>query len=188
MKTKRKPPCKFGEVLLEILNKHGLNSYDIERKSGISAATIQRFVHCFRFPTPFEEAKAIKITDLAKIIGMDKKEKSKLYKALVETFYPGLIKYFKDIDESKLTDDYIIELVNKKPANKSWSDIYKIIPESTVRKIRNLGTDVAILKSKNTLNEYIQILNISDRERAEVLYFFLKKKGAEEEFLRLLKE
>ncbi len=182
----KKPPCKFGQVLLQVMEKRGLSPYDIGRRYDVSPVTIQRFIQCLRFPSPFKGDRAFSIVKLANLLSLSKEEKEKLYKALIETFYPELVKYFDEIEESKLTDEYIKSLLDKKPAGKTWTEIHSVVPEPTVRKIRNIRADISMLNTRDVLKDYLDVLKISDKERAEILHYFLKKKGAEEEFLKLL--
>lgn len=187
--VRKTPPCKFGKVLAQLLKEKDLSTYDIEEKGGIAATTVGRFAQCLRFPSPFRTPRNVFIGDLARLIGLTRAEKKKLYKALIETFYgEEIVKNFPSVDDKKITDEYIKTLLNKKPANKTWMDIYEIIPEPTVRKIRNLRDDISLFNARDVLKDYLKILKINDKNRAEILYYFLKKKGVDEEFLELLRE
>lgn len=187
VKRSKKSPCLFGHVLQEMMDKRGLNAYDIERRYGISAVTIHRFMSCQRFPSPFKESRGVSVVDLAKHLGLTKEEKYRLYSALVDTFYPELSKHFMEIKEEKITDDYIKQLVNKKPKGLTWNDIYTFVTEPFVRKVRNLRTDISLFNNRDRLKDLLRHLDLTEKQKAEVLYYFLKKKGADKEFLNILK-
>ena len=188
MRKIKKPPCLFGKVLSEMMEKRGINPYDIERSYNISAVSIHRFTKCMRFPSPFKNDRAFSIVELAEILKLNDSEKKKLYSALIETFYPGVAQHFHKIKDEKLTDEYIKFLIEKKPAGKTWTEICEIIPEPTVRKIRNLKTDISMFNTRDSLSKFLNLLSLSDFHKAEVVYYFTKKKGAYEEFLELLKK
>ncbi len=187
MRKTKKPTCLFGKVLSEIMTKKGINPYDIERSWNISAVSIHRFMKCMRFPSPFRNDIAFSIVELAKILNLNEDEKKQLYLSLVETFYPGVSQYFSKVKEEDLTDEYIKALVQRKPATKTWTEICEVLPEPSVRKIRNLKTDISMFNSRDSLSKFLSLLNLSDFQKAQIVYYFMKKKGAHEEFLQLLK-
>lgn len=186
MKSKEK--CLFGKTFSKIVKKKGKSLYRLAKKYDVWVQTLYGIKDCLRFPSayPFDRQR-VYITDLAKMLDATEEEKYELYSALVDTFYPGLSKHFPEIEEEKLTTkEYIRQLLKRKKKEYTWSDIAREAGNSVLRV--KMGYPSSVLTPRDVLAKLFPYLDITDKEKAEIIYWYLLQHRAFPEFLEILRK